>query len=219
MNHLDPNTNPLEELRRRQLERAKEYVPDFKGLGAAPSEPLVMAAEPEKLTAGQATPVAANATQPELANEGKTVEPVAVSATKGAQTTPEKENRGTGPDALAKQIDELSAIEHEQRAEQAVPPEPFEPPAPTYPAFEDQLKQIRETYAQDYATKVTRGLEEIDELKKDMQSKQVLHETAQVRDLRRELKKLEAILVEAHNQVQDKARQVEQMREIVAKKD
>ena len=47
----------------------------------------------------------------------------------------------------------------------------------------------------------------------------VLHETAQVRDLRRELKKLEAILVEAHNQVQDKARQVEQMREIVAKKD
>lgn len=52
-----------------------------------------------------------------------------------------------------------------------------------------------------------------------MQSKQVLHETAQVRDLRRELKKMEVVLVEAHNAVQEKDQQVNALKDIVKKKD
>ena len=50
---------------------------------------------------------------------------------------------------------------------------------------------------------MTRGIIELDEIKKDYASKQQLHETAQVRDLRRDLRKMEAILLEAHNANQE----------------
>ena len=40
------------------------------------------------------------------------------------------------------------------------------------------------------------GLEEIEELKKDLIAKNELHQTQQVRDLRRELKRMENFLVD-----------------------
>ena len=53
------------------------------------------------------------------------------------------------------------------------------------------MKSIREDYAKQYEQKMNRGFEEIMDLKKDMALKQEVHETKQIRDLRRELKKLE----------------------------
>ena len=67
------------------------------------------------------------------------------------------------------------------------------------PSFDEQLKSIRETYAKDYESKITRGIEELDEMKKDLACRQQLHETQQVRDLRRDLKRMELVTIEAHN--------------------
>lgn len=58
------------------------------------------------------------------------------------------------------------------------------------------MKSIREDYAKQYEQKMNRGFEEIMDLKKDMALKQEVHETKQIRDLRRELKKLEDQLID-----------------------
>jgi hypothetical protein len=47
-----------------------------------------------------------------------------------------------------------------------------EPPKPVYPQFEDQLKQIREGYAKEYEDKISRGLQELNDLKTDISQKQ-----------------------------------------------
>jgi len=80
-------------------------------------------------------------------------------------------------------------------------PEPQQPPnQPEYPTFEDQMKNIREGYAKDYQEKITRGFQEIDELKKDIASKQEIHDTKQVRELRREMKRLEDEILSQRNE-------------------
>lgn len=65
------------------------------------------------------------------------------------------------------------------------------PQHPKFPMFEDQLKQIREDYANEYETKMKRGFLELNELKKDITNKQEVYETQQIRELRREIKRLE----------------------------
>ena len=62
---------------------------------------------------------------------------------------------------------------------------------PKYPTFEEELKSLREGYAKEYHEKMKKGFEEIDELKKDMAMRQELHETKQIREMRREIKILE----------------------------
>ncbi len=52
------------------------------------------------------------------------------------------------------------------------------------------------------------AFEEIEQLKKDLIMKNELHETQQVRDLRRELKRLENILLDTQNQYIDSEKQV-----------
>ena len=47
---------------------------------------------------------------------------------------------------------------------------------------------------------MNRGFEEIMDLKKDIALKQEVHETKQIRDLRREIKKLEDQVVDTQNQ-------------------
>ena len=51
------------------------------------------------------------------------------------------------------------------------------------------------------------AFEEIEQLKKDLIMKNELHETQQVRDLRRELKRLENILLDTQNQYIDSEKQ------------
>lgn len=62
------------------------------------------------------------------------------------------------------------------------------------------MKNIREDYAKQYEDKMNRGFEEIMDLKKDIALKQEVHETKQIRDLRREIKKLEDQVVDTQNQ-------------------
>ena len=52
------------------------------------------------------------------------------------------------------------------------------------------------------------AFEEIEQLKKDLIMKNELHETQQVRDLRREQKRLENILLDTQNQYIDSEKQV-----------
>ena len=52
------------------------------------------------------------------------------------------------------------------------------------------------------------AFEEIEQLKKDLIMKNELHETQQVRDLIRELKRLENILLDTQNQYIDSEKQV-----------
>ena len=53
------------------------------------------------------------------------------------------------------------------------------------------MSNIRQDYAKQYEEKMKRGFQEIMDLKADIAQKQEIHETKQVRDLRREMKKLE----------------------------
>lgn len=71
---------------------------------------------------------------------------------------------------------------------------------PKYPTFEDQLKEIREGLAKEYQEKMTRGFQEITDLKKDIAQKQEVYETRQVRELRREIKRLEDAMMEGKNE-------------------
>jgi hypothetical protein len=42
------------------------------------------------------------------------------------------------------------------------------PIKPTYPQFEEQLKEIREGYAKEYEERIKRGLQELTDLKSDI---------------------------------------------------
>ena len=88
------------------------------------------------------------------------------------QTSPERENTGTQPEPV-QDIQEVTPIEPAKtpKSEPKVP-EVVKAPEPVYPSFDEQLKEIRETYAKDYETKMTRGIIELDEIKKDYASKQ-----------------------------------------------
>jgi len=46
--------------------------------------------------------------------------------------------------------------------------EPVTQPKPVFPQFEEQLKDIREGLAREYEDKMTRGFQEITELKRDI---------------------------------------------------
>lgn len=67
----------------------------------------------------------------------------------------------------------------------------YEAPKPDFPDFDQQLKEIREGYAKEYEEKIRRGLTELNELKRDMSHKQEVFDTKQVKELRRENKRLE----------------------------
>lgn len=64
------------------------------------------------------------------------------------------------------------------------------------PQFEDKLKQLREDIAKNYEDKMNRGFEEIQEIKRDMENRQEIYETQQIRDLRREIKRLQSALLD-----------------------
>ena len=89
-----------------------------------------------------------------------------------------------------------AATETVEQQQQEVPQTTIETVGPKFPAFEDQLKQIREDFAKQYETKMNLGFEELNELKKDIAQKQQVHETKQVRELRRDVKRLENELVD-----------------------
>jgi uncharacterized protein YydD (DUF2326 family) len=92
------------------------------------------------------------------------------------------------------------------KAEEAQPPAQEEPP---HPQFEDKLKQLREDIAKNYEDKMNRGFEEIQEIKKDMENKQEIYETQQIRDLRREIKRLQSALADSQNETADRDKQIE----------
>ena len=46
-----------------------------------------------------------------------------------------------------------------------------------FPQFDDELKKIREDYASEYEKKMKREFAQIDEIKKDIWSKQEVYET------------------------------------------
>lgn len=108
--------------------------------------------------------------------------------------------------------DETESEKHDEPDEQEEQP-------PNYPQFEDKLKELREHYAKDYEEKINRGFEEIDAIKQDLAAKQTLHETQQVRDLRRELKNMEYVLMQSQNQTAEQERQINAFRQVIAEKD
>ena len=81
------------------------------------------------------------------------------------------------------------------------------------------MKSIREDYAKQYEQKMNRGFEEIMDLKKDMALKQEVHETKQIRDLRRELKKLEDQVIDHQNQKIELKKQNENLQLVIKEKD
>ena len=81
------------------------------------------------------------------------------------------------------------------------------------------MKDIREGYAKDYQEKMTRGFQEIDELKKDIASKQEIHDTKQVRELRREMKRLEDEILSQRTEKAGILSQNEKLRDIIKEKD
>ena len=93
------------------------------------------------------------------------------------------------------------------------------PEEPKFPTFEDQLKEIREGLAKEYQEKMTRGFQELTDLKKDIASKQEVYETRQVRELRREIKKLEDALMEQKNEKAEQQRQMEALKKVIAEKE
>ena len=70
---------------------------------------------------------------------------------------------------------------------------------PPVPSFEAQLKEIREGYAKEYEERMNQGFEQLNELKKDFAQRQAVYDSKQVRELRREIKKLEDELLDNQN--------------------
>lgn len=101
----------------------------------------------------------------------------------------------------------LDKLDQQQQAaiksEETQAPVEEEPPQPQ---FEDKLRQLREDMAKNYEDKMNRGFEEIQEIKRDMENKQEIYETQQIRDLRREIKRLQTALLDCQNENIDKER-------------
>ena len=87
------------------------------------------------------------------------------------------------------------------------------------PGFEDQLKEIREGYAKEYEDKMKRGFQELKDLKKDIAQKQEVFDTKQVRDLRREIKKLEDDCMEQRNENVELKGTVDTLKMVVKEKE
>lgn len=104
--------------------------------------------------------------------------------TQNAASSPIKEEDVMGPTLQEKVYNNEEKIKMlmdklEQQAAQR-PESEVQPPVveePPHPQLEDKLRQLREDIAKNYEDKMTRGFEEIQEIKKDMENKQEIYET------------------------------------------
>lgn len=103
--------------------------------------------------------------------------------------------------ALVEKLEQQAALQQQAESQKqlATVEEPEQ-----QPQFEDKLRQLREDIAKNYEDKMNRGFEEIQEMKKDMETRQEIYETQQIRDLRREIKRLQSALLDCQNENIDK---------------
>ena len=90
---------------------------------------------------------------------------------------------------------------------------------PKFPGFEDELREIREHYAKEYEERMKRGLQELTEIKKDIASKQEFFDSKQIKELRREVKRVEDEMIDLKTQNFDLKKTIENLRLVIKEKE